>query len=127
MTNRVKIREMNTLSQDDRGLSAEFTIPRDQSKFIFITRKHNTLSGNVYHEGKNLATSPKILILLTGKVILSYRELDKNNIIKEEIVAPAIIEISPYIVHNVSALEDFTMLECNSSKDLEQDKIKQEV
>jgi hypothetical protein len=85
------------------------------------------LSGNTYHEGENSATNPKMFILLTGKIILSYRKIGTDKKYTEIIEAPAVIEISPYVTHKVEALNDFTLLECNSIKDIQNDRIKEEV
>ena len=45
----------------------------------------------------------------------------------ELIQAPAVIEISPYVTHKVEALCDFILLECNSIKDIQNDRIRDEV
>lgn len=123
----VRIKKFNIIGEDERGLTAEFSLSRKQSDFVFLTRKEKSLSGNTYHEGKNSATSPKMFILLVGKIILSYRKTGTDEKYTEVIEAPAVIEISPYVTHKVDALSDFTLLECNSIKDIQNDRIKEEV
>ena len=123
----VQIRSFNVIGKDTRGLTAEFFLSRQQDKFVFVSRKEGSLSGNTYHEGKNPATKPKIFILLTGKIILSYRKIGTDQKYSQEIEAPTIIEISPQVTHKVEALNDFVLLECNSLKDIQNDRIKEEV
>ena len=125
--NKVKISKMNVVSEDHRGITAELNLPRHQSNFIYITRQQNTLSGNVYHEGKIDNMRPKILILLSGKINFIYRNLNETQITSREVISPSIIEIDPYVVHKVEAVEDFIALECFSIHDMEQDRIKQDV
>lgn len=123
----VKIKKFDVIGEDERGLTAEFSIPRKQDEFIFITRKRNSTSGNTYHEGKSTATNPKIFILLLGDITLSYRKIGTINKYSELIQSPAVIEISPYVTHKIEAQNDFLLLECNSIKDIHNDRIKEEV
>jgi len=123
----VSINPFNILGNDERGLTASFAIPREQSDFIYLTRKSGSLSGNSYHEGKNKGTSPKIFILLSGRITFSYRKIGDNESHSEEVVAPATIEVSPYVTHKVEALEDFVILECNSIENIQEDRVREEV
>lgn len=123
----VQIRKFSPVGEDPRGLTAEFCLPRKQNEFIFITRKAGTLSGNTYHEGKSSATNPKMLILLAGKIIFSYRKIGTDKKYSEEISEPVFIEISPHVTHSIEGLSDFVMLECNSINDIQNDRIKENV
>lgn len=125
--NLVTIKPFTTIGEDDRGLTASFNLPRQQDDFIFISRKAGSLSGNTWHEGKTSATNPKTFILLNGSVLLSYRKIDTDKKHQSTITAPAIIEISPYVTHNVEALSDCTFIECNSISDIQNDRHKEEV
>jgi hypothetical protein len=127
MTEMVRIRKFNVVGEDARGLTAEFFLSRKQSDFVCINRKKGSVSGNTYHEGKSLATRPKMFILLSGSIMLSYRKIGTEQKFSEEINTPAIIEISPKVTHKVEAVTDFMLLECNSIKDIQGDRIKEEV
>ena len=127
MNNDVKISKFNQIGEDERGITAAFKLPRQQADFLFFTRKADSLSGDTYHEGKNSGTNPKTFVLVSGKILLSHRKVGTSNKMSSEIIAPALIEVAPYIVHNIVALEDSTFLECNSAADLTNDKIKEEV
>lgn len=125
--NLVLINEFVFLGQDNRGLTSEFRLPRNQYEFIYITRKKGSVSGNTYHHGKKIATNPKIFILLGGKILLSYRKIGDVVKYQKEIITPSVIQISPYVTHKVEALEDFLILECNSIQDIQEDRTKEEV
>lgn len=129
MSNRalVRIKKPDVIGHDERGLTAEFSLPRKQDEFVFITRKGQSVSGNTYHEGKNTTTNPKMFILLSGDITFSYRKIGATEKYSELIQAPAVIEISPYVTHKVEALCDFILLECNSIKDIQNDRIREEV
>jgi hypothetical protein len=123
----VRIKKLDVVGHDERGLTAEFSLPRKQAEFVFITRKGQSVSGNTYHEGKNAATSPKVFILLSGDITFSYRKIGTAEKFSELVQAPAVIEISPNVTHKVEALCDFILLECNSIKDIQNDRIREEV
>lgn len=125
--NLVKISPFNLVGKDERGITAEFSLPRMQSNFVYITRAANSMSGNTYHEGKVVNTNPKIFILLSGQIKLSYRKIDQENIHSQIIDFPAIIEIKPFVTHSVIAKTDIFLLECNSIADIQQDRIREEV
>lgn len=123
----VQIRKFNMLGEDVRGFTAEFSLSRKQDNFVFISRKAGTLSGNFYHEGKSPATNPKMFVLLTGKIIFSYRKIGTDKKYSQEIEAPAVIEIASHVTHKAEAVTDFVLLECNSIKDVEHDIIREGV
>ena|SRR3990167_5725365 len=123
----VRIKKLDVVGHDERGLTAEFSLPRKQAEFVFITRKGQSVSGNTYHEGKSAATSPKVFILLSGDITFSYRKIGTAEKFSELVQAPAVIEISPNVTHKVDALCDFILLECNSIKDIQNDRIREEV
>ena len=125
--NLVKIKQFTIIGEDERGLTAEFCLPRQQDNFIFITRKSGSLSGNTWHEGKTPATNPKIFILLTGNIKLSWRKIETAEKYQANVVAPATIEVSPGVTHNVEALSDCTIIECNSLGDILNDRHRENV
>ena len=126
-TELIRVTLFNSVGADERGTTAEFSLPRKQDQFIFITRKKGTVSGNTYHEGKNKATNPKIFLLLSGKIIFSYRKIGEEQAITETVQSPAMIEIAPYVTHQVEVVEDIVMLECNSIADIQDDRIRENV
>ncbi|WP_440682313.1 polysaccharide biosynthesis C-terminal domain-containing protein [Cysteiniphilum halobium] len=127
MNKLVNIRVFETLGSDDRGVTCKFSLPRKQQDFIFLTRKSGSVSGNTYHEGKNEGTAPKTFVLISGKIVFSYRQVKTHKVISEEVVAPAIIEVEPMVTHTVKAITDICILECNSINDIQNDRIHESV
>lgn len=127
MENLVTIKKFDLIGEDDRGLTASFSLVRKQDNFIFITRKAESISGNTFHEGKTAATNPKIFVLLAGEIFFSYRKIGELQHYSCEVIAPAIIEVSPFVTHSVKAITDMTILECNSLADIQHDKIRESV
>ncbi len=127
MNNLVKIKKFNVIGQDDRGMTANFNIPRQQNEFLFLTRKSESLSGNIYHEGKNVRTNPKTFVLLKGSIKLSYRKIGDKTVNTVMINNPAVIEIFPMVTHKVEAISDIIILECNSINDIQSDRKKEKV
>ena len=123
----VKIKEFNIIGSDDRGITTDFNIPRKQDQFIFLTRKSGSLSGNTYHQGKSLATNPKIFLLLNGSIRLSYRKIGETLVNSIVIDKPSTIEISTMVTHKVEAISDIMMVECNSIADIQSDRNKEDV
>jgi len=126
-TELVRVTPFNLIGEDERGTTADFSLPRKQDQFIFIIRKKGTVSGNTYHEGKSEATNPKIFLLLSGKIIFSYRKVSEKQVTTETIQAPAMIEIAPYVTHQVEVIEEALLLECNAISDIQNDRIRENV
>ena len=123
----VNIKEFKILGEDERGLTSEFSLMRKQADFVYITRKKGSISGNTYHKGIVITTNPKIFILLSGKILFSYRNIDQSEKISRFISAPALIEVLPNVTHKIEAIEDIMILECNSIQDIQNDKIRENV
>lgn len=115
------------IGQDQRGLTASFKLSRKQDDFIFITRKAGSISGNTYHKGVSAATNPKVFILLAGEIKFSYRKVGSQDICEQIIKSQNIIEVFPYIIHQVEALTDIIMLEANSITDIANDRQRENV
>ncbi len=124
MTEPVKITPLHEIGKDDRGSTATFSLPRTQSQFISIFRRAGSISGNTYHEGKNPGTNPKIFVLLQGTIHFSYRHKDEPNAQEITLANPSVIEITPFVTHQVEALSDILILECNSIDDIQKDRCK---
>jgi hypothetical protein len=123
----VQIKTFTMIADDARGVTAEFSLPRKQDNFVFLIRKAGSISGNTYHHGKTPATNPKVITLLTGKIRFSYRKIGTHDKHSEMIEAPAVIEVSPLVTHNVEALTDCMFLDCNSIQDIKDDRVREDV
>ena len=127
VNNLVSIKPFNVLGNDQKGLTADFSLPRKQADFIFLKRNAGSISGHTYHEGKNEGTDPKTFILAVGEIQFDYREINQTTKHTAKVIAPSLIDVKPNVVHSVTALTDIVIFECNSISDIQQDRIKEEV
>ncbi len=123
----VDIQPLDLIGEDSRGASFSFALPRGQSEFLMIERKKGSLSGNTYHEGKVSGTSPKIFILLKGQLQFNYRYNSDAQSYTSIVDSPAMITVLPGTVHNVVAMTDIKILECNSLDDIRKDVVRMKV
>jgi hypothetical protein len=122
----VTINPLNLIGKDERGETFSFSI-RNTENFIYIHRKKGSLSGNTYHKGKSKFTNPKLFLLLSGKIVFRYRNINDEKHEEVEVHEPSIIQIFPEVTHSVEAIEDIFMLECNSIYDIQDDRFREEV
>lgn len=126
-TDLITITPFDPIGADERGTTSSFTLPRKQDQFVFLTRKAGSISGNTYHEGKNEATNPKIFLLLAGTINFTYRKVTEQQVHQETVQAPAKIEVSPYVTHQVEVIDEAVFLECNSITDIQTDRTRENV
>ncbi len=124
--NGVNIIPLKPIGTDKRGSTYEFTI-NSASDFLFLTRKKNTISGNAYQKGSNLAMNPKTFILLAGEIILHVKPVRSNKIESLPISQPCVIEISPYITHTIEAITNIQFLESGSLAEIVDDRVKDQI
>lgn len=122
----ITIREFNDIGYDDRGETKSFAV-KDYGQFIYLTRKKGSLCGNSYHRGINEGTRLKTFILLQGEVVVHYRRVDSSTIESIRVVAPSIIEVEPFVVHNMYMESDVMILENSSIADIKEDVIRENV
>ena len=121
----VSITPFDLIGSDERGITAKFKLPRTQADFLFLTRKAQSVSGNTYHEGNNSGTNPKLFILASGTIKLTYRKVGTTSILEEVIAQPSLIQICPYVIHKIEVINDSILIECNSIEDIQKDRIKE--
>ncbi|WP_027708530.1 hypothetical protein [Zooshikella ganghwensis] len=122
----VEVIDFAPIGSDERGVTKKFSI-KDYGQFVFLTRKAGSISGNTYHEGKNIGTKEKTFVLISGKVKLLYR-LHGTSEIKEQIIDEhKVIKVFPNVVHKMEALTDIIILENNSIEDIANDCIREAV
>lgn len=117
----IEIKPLHLIGEDERGATYDYSV-RENSDYILIHRKQGTKSGNTFHKGVSLATNPKIFVLMSGSLMFSYRHVEHR--VHESIFVdkPSIIMIQPLVTHAVEALTDIMILECNSIKDIQDDR-----
>ena len=118
----ISITPMNEIGRDNRGETFTYET-RSNSMHIFLSRKKGTISGNTYHTGKSANTSPKMFVLLSGEIILSYRHINSNFHNSVKVEKPSVITVEPYVTHSVEAVTEILMIECNSIEDIQGDRV----
>lgn len=66
-------------------------------------------------------------MLLSGAIKFSYRKIGEAQKQDEILDKPCVIEISSMVTHKVEALTDIAMIECNSIRDIQMDRQREEV
>jgi len=118
----VEITSINKLGEDERGDTFDFSLPNPRQDFILVRRKAGTISGNSYHLGESPNTNPKVFVLVSGKIIFSWRGIEEGEAQKAELSEPSIITVFPQTTHAVKVLEDAIFLEGNSIADIKDDR-----
>jgi hypothetical protein len=70
--------------------------------------------GRHYHKGISLTKNPEILILLSGKCTINWREVNTEKLHSQFVPGPARIEIPAYTWHEFVAETECTFMEMNS-------------
>lgn len=108
-----RITPLEAVKEDERGRVFACST-RPAGNWLVITRKKGTVSGQHYHEGRVAGKNPEVLILLAGEIELYVKDLRTAEEERTIIRNPAIIEIFPFVWHEVTALTDALFLELNS-------------
>lgn len=108
--NIISIEPFNT---DQRGYVAEYYHDRI-GQHLIVFSKAGAVRGRHYHKGISLTKSPEILILLSGKYTINWREANTNNTKTAMVDAPARLEIPAYTWHELIAVTDCSFIELNS-------------
>ncbi|MCL9781706.1 hypothetical protein M9194_09740 [Vibrio sp. S4M6] len=122
----INIKEFTSIGSDERGDTKSFSV-KDYGQFVYLTRKAGCLSGNTYHQGLNKGTNLKTFVLVQGEITINYRKVDTTEVHTQVVPSPAVIEVSPNVVHNVMANTDIVILENNSIDDIKADVIREQV
>ena len=121
----VTIKSFRKIGADERGMTFELDLLNKRDQFVFLTRHSGTISGNTYHQGTCATTNPKIFLLLSGEIRFSWRKIDEKTPQTTTLSAPCMIEVLPEVTHQVEAITDIILIECNSLADIQQDRIRE--
>lgn len=120
----VKVEAIAFKGQDERGQTTEIDNLNRLGPYILAYRNKGYWSGNHYHKGISNYKNPEVVFLLTGKVNLEFGEVIDGRISSvenQEIEAPARIEISSYIWHKLTFLENACYFELNGFEEGDRD------
>jgi hypothetical protein len=112
----ITITALKQIGLDERGGTYVFDTTHT-GEFMMTQRKKGSSSGRHYHNGVSPNKNPEQLILMSGSVTLNWRNMRGPENGSVDVQAPARIAIPAGVYHEVIALEDFVMLELNSTAD----------
>jgi dTDP-4-dehydrorhamnose 3,5-epimerase-like enzyme len=116
----MKITALPPLSIDNRGYTALYRHER-MGEHIIVFRKAGTISGRHYHKGIAPTKNPELFLLLSGTLLLTWRKPEETSLQQAYVNGPAMIEIPPYIWHEMLMQTDCTALELGSLQDHKDD------
>lgn len=119
----VEIIKLEIVKENEKGMTFQFK-NRPSGKILFAKRKAGTLSGAHYHAGKSKMKDPEILVFLSGKSEMYFKDLKTSEETRVTIDYPAMIKISSNVYHEANALTDIIFLDMNSLDEGEKDTIK---
>lgn len=118
--NGIRISKLEEIGENDSGQTFGFENQRT-GQFLLGQRNAGSISGRHFHQGKSPGKNPEILLLVSGKAEIFCRDIQTGEEMRQQVSAPARIEISPNIWHELHAITDITFLEFNSLKEHQQD------
>lgn len=116
----ITITPLDKIGSDERGYTYEYFHER-YGRHLICFRKAESVSGRHYHKGLSLTKNPEIIILLHGKLMLNYRNVNDKGVIGMEVEGPVKIEIPTYVWHEFVSITDCVFLELNSLSEHEAD------
>jgi hypothetical protein len=109
----MKIIPLESLSHDDRGYVGEYYHDR-AGRHLLVFCNAGAIRGRHYHKGLSPTKNPEIIILVSGKCTINWRNLDTSTMSTETITGPAKMQISANTWHEFVAQTDCSFLELNS-------------
>ena len=116
----VEIESITKIGENDSGSTFEL---EDLSSLgnLLAFRNKGSISGNHYHKGVSPSKNPEKLVLISGEIQLTTKNIESLEVDETTVKAPALIKIYPNIVHTVEALTAITFMEFNSLEDHKKD------
>ena len=119
--NTIQVNPLTTI-EDARGYIVEIQSHNRNVPSVACFRKAGSICGQHFHNGGS-GKNPEIIYLLYGSISIEWRDINnKEKLHKmENIEAPSIIKIYPFIWHKVIILKDSVFIELNSLKEGKED------
>lgn len=116
----VKITTIDKIGEDDRGATHFFDTDRS-GQFMIAYRKTGSISGGHYHKGIAPKKNPEQIIIMQGEALLNWKDVRTNETGSVTIQAPAMVEIFPYVWHEVISITNIIVFELNGLEDAKED------
>ncbi len=116
----VSIESVSLIGENDSGSTYSISSLVSEG-YLLAYRNKNSISGNHYHEGKSKGKNPEKVLLITGQIELYTKNMITNQETTQLVKAPALIKVSPFILHIFTAKSDISFLEFNSLEEHKND------
>jgi len=116
MSEQVTIVPFQKFHEDERGSSYSFNTDKS-GEFIIAYRKKGSLNARHYHKGRSANKNPEKIIIMQGAATINWIDTRTGEKGVEKAIAPAMVQIQPFVWHEVVAEEDMVVFELNALAD----------
>lgn len=116
----VEVIPISKVAEDERGATHFFDTDRT-GQFIIAYRKAGAASGRHYHKGTAVQKNPEQIIIMHGKATVNWLDVRSGLKGTEQITAPVMVKIQPWVWHEVIADTDIIVFELNGLEDAKDD------
>jgi hypothetical protein len=116
MSDQVTIVPIQKFHEDERGSSHCFNTDKS-GEFIIAYRKKGSLIARHYHKGRSANKNPEKIIIMQGAATINWIDTHTGEKGVEKAIAPAMVQIQPFVWHEVVAEEDMVVFELNALAD----------
>jgi hypothetical protein len=106
----LKITALDLILEGERGNNYGLRT-RARSDYLIIERKAGSVNGSHYHLGQIPEKNPEVIVILSGRAQVSWRNPGEKETRSRVIERPSKIEIRPMVWHQITALTDIVFLE----------------
>jgi len=117
---KIKILNIDLKAADDRGSLHYFNTDRS-GEFLLVYRHQGAVSGQHYHTGLSAFKNPEDMLLVQGKLMLKWKDLESLEEGEVGVEAPSRVLIPAGIWHQTTAITDIIFVELNSLADGSED------
>lgn len=115
----IKIYKLDEIHQDCRGGIYKFIPGTNIKEVILVRRLKGSVSGKHYHKGADESKNPERIIIASGKVNINYYSLSDKKHCTACACQLDVVEISPFVYHELVALEETVFIEPKSDNKYE--------
>jgi hypothetical protein len=117
---KIKISYIDLKAADERGALHYFNTDRS-GEFLLVYRHAGAVSGQHYHTGVSANKNPEDMLLVQGKLMLKWKDLESLEEGEVLVEAPSRVLIPAGIWHQTTAKTDIIFVELNSLADGSED------
>ncbi len=116
MSNQVTVLPLLKFHEDERGSTHVFDLDKS-GQFIVAYRKKGSLNARHYHKGLSNNKNPERIIIMQGAATINWIDTRNGEKGVAKAIAPAMVEITAWVWHEVVADEDMVVFELNALAD----------